>query len=69
MSHYGELAAITAALIWTSSSELIERKGKDIAPVTINFYRMIIAFFLVTIVIFFVQGTIFPNEANISAWL
>ena len=56
----GELAALTAALLWAISSVIYSRLGLKIPPLQLNFYKGIIAiaFILLTL---FIQGAAFTN--------
>ena len=56
----GELAALTAALLWAISSVIYSRLGLKIPPLQLNFYKGIIAiaFILLTLSI---QGAAFTN--------
>ena len=56
----GELAALTAALLWAISSVIYSRLGLKIPPLQLNFYKGIIAIALIIITLF-IQGAAFTN--------
>lgn len=56
----GELAALSAALLWAISSVIYSRLGLKIPPLQLNLYKGIIAIALITITLI-IQGAAFNN--------
>lgn len=56
----GEIAALTAAFLWSASSVIYTFLGQKISPLQLNFFKGVIAiaFILLT---FWWQGEVFPN--------
>ncbi len=69
MTRIGEIAALSAALLWTSTSLIIERKGKNISPTILNFYRMFLGLILVSLVMFFKKGFFISKGSSLNPWL
>lgn len=68
-AHYGELAALTTALCWTVTAVCFESAGKKVGSLAVNFYRLIIAFFLLGIFTQFTRGMFLPFDATGYNWL
>jgi len=65
----GELAALTAALLWAISSVIYSRLGLSISPLQLNLYKGIIAIALIIITLS-IQGTVSTNlSPSTVAWL
>lgn len=56
----GEIAALSAALLWAVSSVIYSRLGLKIPPLQLNLYKGIIAIALILITLL-IQGTAFTN--------
>ena len=59
----GEIAALTAALLWAISSVIYSRLGLRIPPLQLNLYKGIIAIALI-IVTLLIQGAAFTNVST-----
>lgn len=65
----GEIAALSAALLWAVSSVVYSRLGVKIAPLQLNLYKGIIAIALIVLTLF-LQGATFANLSWATiAWL
>ena len=65
----GEIAALSAALLWAISSVVYSRLGVNIAPLQLNLYKGIIAIALIVLTLL-VQGATFTNLSwSTIAWL
>ena len=65
----GEIAALSAALLWAISSVVYGRLGVKIAPLQLNFYKGIIAIALIVLTLL-VQGATFANLSwSTIVWL
>ena len=56
-NNLGEIAALSAALLWAISSVVYSRLGLQIPPLQLNFYKGIIAISLIVVTLL-IQGTI-----------
>jgi len=61
-NYLGEIAALSAALLWAISSIIYSRLGLEIPPLQLNLYKGIVAIALIVITLLF-QGT---TSVNIS---
>jgi drug/metabolite transporter (DMT)-like permease len=68
-AHLGELAALTTAICWTITSICFEAAAKKVGSLSVNFIRLIIAFFLLGIFTFFTRGMFLPMDAAGRTWL
>jgi len=59
-NYIGEIAALSAALLWTLSSLVYSRLGLKIPPLQLNLYKGIIAIALIVITLL-IQGSAFSN--------
>ena len=57
---YGEIAALSAAFMWSVSSTLFTKVGKRIGPLSLNALRITISAFLFSVSNFILYGTFFP---------
>ncbi|MBE9048198.1 DMT family transporter [Pleurocapsales cyanobacterium LEGE 10410] len=59
-NYVGEIAALSAALLWAISSVVYSRLGLKIPPLQLNFYKGIVAIAFIIITLY-VQGAAFTN--------
>lgn len=64
MLYLGEIAAIGTAICWTLSAVLFERASKKIGPLSVNIFKLIIGFILLTIFAAIFLGRALPIDAN-----
>ncbi len=64
----GELISLTVALMWAGSALFFEYAGRAIKAVNLNLIRLIFALFLIGIILFFINGSPFPQYANGEVW-
>lgn len=69
MTRYGELAAFGTALCWTASALFFERASKRIGALAVNFYKVVVAFTLLTVAGAIMRGSPLPLDAPREAWL
>jgi len=67
--YYGELAAIFTLLCWTVTALAFEAASKKVGSLTVNLYRLVIAFILLSVLNLFHRGMPFPSDANTHEWL
>ena len=68
-SHIGELAALGTALCWTFGSQFFEAAGKKVGPLSVNLIRLVFALLLFCILSLLRNGTLFPINFSVHAWL
>ncbi|HTX72718.1 MAG TPA: DMT family transporter [Rectinemataceae bacterium] len=69
MQHVGELAAFGTAVCWTISALFFERSSKRVGALAVNFYKVLIAFFLLGISAWATRGMPLPLDAPARAWI
>jgi len=57
----GEIAALSAAFMWSLSSVLFTRVGKRIGPLNLNALRITVSAFLFSVTHFLLTGSFFPE--------
>ena len=62
-NYIGEIAALSAALLWAISSVVYSRLGLKISPLQLNFYKGIIAIALIALTLL-VQGAAFASLSS-----
>lgn len=67
-SHLGEIAALVTALCWTATAIAFELAGKKIGSLSVNFLRLVMAFFLIGFFTLFTRGMFLPMDASGDAW-
>lgn len=65
----GELAALSAALLWTINGMLMERAGKEIAVSYLNIIRLSFALILISFFTFFSLGQFLPLSFDLKTWI
>lgn len=68
-SHLGELAALTTAVCWTVTAVMFESAGKRVGSLSVNYFRLVIAFFLIAIFTSVTRGMPLPLDAAGSTWI
>lgn len=66
--HAGEAAALITAICWTITAVAFEAAGKRIGSLSVNFIRLIIAFFLIGIYSLITRGMFLPLDASGKSW-
>ena len=67
--HWGEFAALLVAVFWTGSAMSFEEAGRRVGSLPVNLLRLIIAFILITIVIYIRRGILLPVDATMDNWV
>lgn len=67
--HLGELAALTTAVCWTITAIAFESAGKRIGSLSVNFIRLVMAFFLIGIYTLISRGMFLPLDASSNNWM
>jgi len=65
-SFVGELAALSAAMLWTFASVLFTSVGKRIGPFNLNAIRILIGCFLLSLTHYFLLGSFFPSISHMQ---
>jgi drug/metabolite transporter (DMT)-like permease len=68
-SHLGEIAALATAICWTITAVAFESAGKKIGSLSVNYIRLVIAFFLIGIFTLYRRGMFLPLDASWHNWL
>lgn len=67
-SHYGEMAALFTAFCWTATSLAFESAGKRVGSLSVNWIRLVMAFFLLGILSLYRKGMFVPLDADAPTW-
>lgn len=65
----GPLLALTTVLCWTISVQFFEAASKRVGSVPVNIIRISVALVLFSVLLFFRNGTIFPSDFPLHAWI
>jgi len=68
MSHSGEFAALTVAVVWTATALLFEVVTKRIGVLAVNILKLFMAFFMLAIICKIMRGSYFPFDASPYQW-
>jgi drug/metabolite transporter (DMT)-like permease len=66
--HLGEIAALVTAACWTVTAIVFESAGKRIGSLSVNYIRLVIAFFLIGIYNLITRGMFLPIDASGRSW-
>lgn len=65
----GELAAIATAFSWTLVGLFFSQASKRIGSISVNFYKLIFGFTMLSITAYFTRGVAFPVDATLKNWI
>ena len=68
-SHYGELAALFTAFLWTITALAFEVATKRVGAYSVNLIRLFFAFILLGVFTYFRRGMFLPIDASYHAWI
>lgn len=68
-SHLGEAAALATALCWTLTAICFESAGRKVGSLSVNFYRLLIAFVFLGSFTLVTRGMFLPTDATAANWL
>ncbi len=68
VNHLGEIIALATAVCWTATSMSFQHATMKVGSLPVNILRLIIAFFLFSIVSNFIRGSFIPTDANSHVW-
>lgn len=68
ISHIGEYAALSVAIVLTITALAFEYSAKYIGSLNVNLIRLPLAFLFLTIFNFFSRGNALPTDAGIHQW-
>jgi drug/metabolite transporter (DMT)-like permease len=66
--HFGEVAALTAAALWTVTALAFESAGKRVGALSLNLIRLVIGFAFLSLFNWFSRGMILPFDATTHQW-
>jgi drug/metabolite transporter (DMT)-like permease len=69
VAHTGEFAALAVALFWTITALAFESASKKVGSLTVNMFRLSLAFFFIGILTLFTRGHFFPVDATNHNWI
>jgi drug/metabolite transporter (DMT)-like permease len=69
MERLGELAAFGTALCWTTSALFFEGATRAVGALAVNFWKVVVAFFLLGAASIAFRGMPLPLDASPRAWL
>ncbi len=68
MQYIGEIAALGTATCWSFGALAFQQATRKIGSLSVNIFRMVIAFFLFGILSIFIRGEFIPTDATDHAW-
>jgi drug/metabolite transporter (DMT)-like permease len=66
--HTGEWAALAVAVFWTITALAFESASKKVGSLPVNWIRLLVGFFFLSVFCFFYRGFPFPTDASPAAW-
>jgi len=69
MQRIGELAAFGTAVCWTVSAVFFETSSRRIGTFAVNFYKVCVAFVLLSLASAATRGLPFPSDASARTWI
>jgi len=67
-NHLGEIAAIATAFCWAGNAMFFENAGKKVGSLAVNYIRLFIGLFLLSIFTLITRGMILPFDADTHVW-
>jgi len=64
----GEFAALATAVCWTMTSLAFESAGRRVGSLQVNLIRLFMAFFLLSSLNFFLNGSFLPTGLPVTSW-
>lgn len=64
----GELAAVATAISWTLVGLFFSEASKRIGSLSVNFYKLIFGFTMLSITAYFTRGIALPVDATLKNW-
>ncbi|MBN1781830.1 DMT family transporter [bacterium] len=68
LSHIGEWAALATACCWTITALSFEKASKRVGSLPVNWIRLVLAFFLLSLYSWIFRGTPWPADATAHLW-
>ena len=68
-AHVGEVAALLTAFCWVLSALFFARAGERVGSLSVNFIRLLVAFFLLGLVTLVTRGSFLPLDATQHQWV
>ncbi len=69
MGHIGEIYGLITAFFWMITSLSFEVATRKFGALTVNFLRLALAFFFLSVFEYFVRGHAFPTDATLHNWI
>jgi drug/metabolite transporter (DMT)-like permease len=68
-AHIGEFAALAVAIFWTITALAFETASRKAGSLTVNIFRLVMAFFFIGIFTLFSRGHFLPADASRHNWI
>lgn len=68
-THLGETAALLTAIFWSFTAVNFEAAARRVGSLSVNFLRLLFAFFFLGFFLLFSEGSFLPNAASGHTWL
>jgi len=69
VAHTGEFAALAVALFWTITALAFESASKKVGSLTVNIFRLLLAFIFIGVFTLISRGHFFPVDATTHNWI
>ena len=67
-SHIGEFSSLLTAVFWTITALAFESASNKVGSLAVNFFRLFLALFFLSILNYFYRGHMFPVDADMHTW-
>jgi drug/metabolite transporter (DMT)-like permease len=68
-AHTGEFAALLVAVFWTVTALAFEVASRKVGSLTVNIFRLVLAFIFIGIFTLISRGHFFPSDASRHNWI
>ncbi len=66
--YMGEIAALATAFCWAGNAIFFENAGKKVGSLAVNYMRLFIGLFFLSLFTLITRGMIFPFDADLHIW-
>lgn len=67
-SHLGEIIALGTAICWTATALAFQEATRGVGSLSVNIFRLLIAFLLFGSISVFIRGEFIPTDASLHNW-
>jgi drug/metabolite transporter (DMT)-like permease len=68
-TYRGEIAALIVSVVWTATALVFSDATKRVGSMAVNYIKLFIGIFLMSIYCYIARGLVFPTDAGIHQWL